>query len=144
MPSCKWWAKPTLRDCYEWSFVEPKKVVVLNLWYPHMREENGTIVQNPNYRELASLCEQRPNEAVRKKRATNTDRAIQTAYSNKLPIRVVVCDGEMRDRNNPDAKASRVKKRLLDSVPWAVTAYDYSTGKCTITRGALVDPFVDQ
>jgi len=25
--------------CYEWSFVEPKKVVVLNLWYASMESE---------------------------------------------------------------------------------------------------------
>ena len=27
--------------CYEWSFVEPKKVVVLNLWYASMQEKDG-------------------------------------------------------------------------------------------------------
>lgn len=31
--------------CYEWSFVEPRKLIVLNLWYESMRERDGLIVQ---------------------------------------------------------------------------------------------------
>lgn len=135
--------------CYEWAFVEPKKVVVLNLWYPRMRDPNGTIVQNLNYRDVAGLQEQHPNRAVWKKRAMKADRAIQRAYGDKLPIRVIVGDGKMRDIHNPNSKSSQVEKRLLDPVPWAVTAYDFGTGQCTVTRGAPVDPspvdpFVDQ
>lgn len=39
--------------CYEWAFIQPGKVVVLNLWYADLIEENGSIVQRLNYRELA-------------------------------------------------------------------------------------------
>jgi hypothetical protein len=42
--------------CYEWSFVEPKKVVVLNLWYDLIDEnDDGTITRKFNMRELASI-----------------------------------------------------------------------------------------
>ena len=93
-------------------------------------------MQNLNYREVAGLHGQHPKV---KQRAINMDCAIHTAYSNKLPIRVIVLNGKMRDKNNPNTTA-RVEKRLLDSVPWTVTAYDDNNGKCTVTRGALVDP----
>lgn len=122
--------------CYEWSFVEPNKVVVLNLWYDSMRECDGTIVQDHNFRENAHKYALLPNKSVWKKRALNMDRAVQTAAKDNLPIRVVVCDGAMRDRNDPNAKASRVDNRLLDPVTWDVTAYDRNTGQCTVTRGA--------
>ena len=69
--------------------------------------------------------------------------AIQAAFRDKLPIRVVVCDGEMRDIENDDSDPSRVEKRLLDPIAWAVTAYDWDTGVCTVTRGATADRFVD-
>ena len=31
--------------CYEWAFIEPGKLVVLNLWWDNIREQSGTIVQ---------------------------------------------------------------------------------------------------
>jgi 5-methylcytosine-specific restriction protein A len=132
--------------CYEWSFVEPKKVVVLNLWYASMQERDGVIVQDLNLREIAHRFGRllNKNKAVWARRSLNMDRAIQTAVRDRLPIRVVVCEGEMRDIDDPGGKASQVNKRLLDPVSWAVTAYDGNTGKCTVTRGALADRFVDQ
>jgi 5-methylcytosine-specific restriction protein A len=36
--------------CYEWSFIQPKKLVILNLWHSAMREEAGRIVQRNNFR----------------------------------------------------------------------------------------------
>jgi hypothetical protein len=127
--------------CYEWSYVEPKNVVVLNLWYASMKERDGVIVQELNLRELARRYGQFTKW---EKRSLNMDLAIQAAFRDRLPIRVVVCEGDMRDVDQPTAKASRVSKRLLDSVPWAVTAYDWNNGQCTVTRGALPDRFVDQ
>src|SRR5689334_14668104 len=29
--------------CYDWSFVEPGKVVVLNLWHANLRERRGIV-----------------------------------------------------------------------------------------------------
>jgi 5-methylcytosine-specific restriction protein A len=127
--------------CYEWSFVEPKKTVVLNLWYGKMEERDGAIVQDLNYRDIAR---EPANPVGRKTRAMNMDRAIRTAAEDELPIRVIVCDGKMRDKDDPNATASLVKKRLLDPVPWAVTAYNSNSGQCTVSRGALVHRFGDQ
>jgi 5-methylcytosine-specific restriction protein A len=130
--------------CYEWSFVEPKKVVVLNLWFASMQEHDGTIVQNFNMREIAHQFGQIPGKAVWGKRAVKMDRAIQEAVRGNLPIRVVVLEGARRGVDHPKTEASRVEKRLLDPVAWAVTGYDWSSGHCTVTRGAHPDHFADQ
>ncbi len=130
--------------CYEWAFLEPGKVVVINLWHKPLKETDGLIFQSINMRKRVDSAPSSSSEAVWAKRAKKFDTAIQTAYREKLPLRVVICDGEMRDVQNPDAKASRFKNRLLDPVTWAVTNYDWSTGHCTVTRGARPDCFADQ
>ena len=127
--------------CYEWSFIQPGKIVVLNLWYENMKERDGAIVQDFDFRKSALDSQ---NKGVWRKRALTMDAAIQTALTDNLPIKVIVIDGIRRDRNNPSSSASRVERRLLDSVPWAVTAYDSRSGRCTITRGASTKRYVDQ
>ena len=42
------------------------------------------------------------------------DSAIQTALRDALPVRVIVCEGRMRDPDDMEADASRVEKRVLD------------------------------
>lgn len=128
--------------CYEWSFIEPNKVVVLNLWFADLKERNAAIQCDFNMQEAAHKAAQLPNNTVRQSRCQKFDHAVQVALRENLPIRVVLCDGERR--RSDDAKASHVSKRLLDGVPWAVTAYDRKSGQCTVTRGASADHFVDQ
>lgn len=130
--------------CYEWSFIEPGKVVVLNLWYSSMQEHDGIVFQQLNMRARAHRYGRAQNEAVWERRALTMDLAIQAAYRDRVPVRVVVCEGEMRNAKDPKAKASRVNKRMLDPVPWAVTDYDWNTGQCTVTRGSIPERFVDQ
>lgn len=124
--------------CYEWSFVEPKKVVVLNLWHELMEEnDDGIIMRKINMREFAS---KRPSPE--KGRSLKMDAAIQTALKEKLPIRVIVLGGRRRNISNPAERASRVSKRLLDPVAWSVIKYDWQSGDCTLHRGG--GHFVDQ
>ena len=116
--------------CYEWSFVRPGKIVVLNLWHAEMHEADGAVTRQLNLRKSAL----RETDHNRKRRALRMDDAIRVAYSNQLPIRVIVLDGTKRNANDPKAKVTRTK-RLLDPVFWAVTAYDFSTGQCILARG---------
>jgi hypothetical protein len=120
--------------CYEWAFVEPKKLIVLNLWYESFQERDGVIWQDLDLREDARKYAKLTNKAVWAKRALRMDKAIQTALNDELPVRVVVCDGQMRGRDVADTKASEVAKRLLDPVTWNVTAYSWETGRCTLSR----------
>lgn len=119
--------------CYAWSF-SSKSAVVLNLWFDNMRLENGLCIQRHNFRKLARS----ETASVRKGRAQNMDLAVQYAYKNHLPVRVIILD-----RNSKSAPA-KAKKRELDTVGWAVTSYNDETGDWTITRGATPLRFVDQ
>jgi hypothetical protein len=130
--------------CYEWSFIEPKKVVVLTLWRKNIKKQDGTIWRDFNMRKTAQDLGQIPSKALWQKRSLKVDLAIQEAIKDGLPIRIIVQEGVMRGIDQPETIASRVKKRMLDSVPWAVTAYDWKSGSGTLTRGAHLDHFVDQ
>ena len=35
--------------CYEWAFVQPGQVVILNLWFEQLREQDGTVFQEFNF-----------------------------------------------------------------------------------------------
>jgi 5-methylcytosine-specific restriction enzyme A len=61
--------------CYEWSFVEADKVVVLNLWYARMRARGGRIVQQHNFLEDAAAT----SKSNWKTRACKMSFAVATA-----------------------------------------------------------------
>lgn len=128
--------------CYEWSFVKPGSIVVLNLWYPSLREQEGIVSANQNLRKSVRRYA-KGGKGVWRARAEKFDLAIQEAAKSLLPVRVIVNDGKMRAADDLSS-ASRVERRLLDPVPWAVTSYDWETGECTLTRGGLPGRFVDQ
>jgi 5-methylcytosine-specific restriction protein A len=130
--------------CYEWSFVEPGKTVVLNLWFEAMGENDGTIFQNINTRNWGGPAAGSMNRAVWGARARKIDQAIQLAYSDQLPVRVILCDGVRRDLGDPNSSASQVQRRELDPVSWAVTQYNSNTGDATLTRGAIPNLYTDQ
>jgi 5-methylcytosine-specific restriction enzyme A len=120
--------------CYEWAFVEAGTSVLLNLWYENMFSEGERIFQNLNLRKRATAPAKTSSATVWKARASKCDQAIQLAYRQQLPIRVIVCDGRRR-ADEGDDKASHVQKRRLDPTPWAVTAYDWTSGDCILERG---------
>jgi 5-methylcytosine-specific restriction protein A len=112
--------------CYEWAFVEPGKVVVLSLWFESMRTQGLKIYQELNMRRRADASAKASGAAMWRTRSLRFDGAVRTAYEQQLPIRVIVCDGQMRPTGDEEASASKVEKRMLDPVPWAVAAYDWS------------------
>jgi 5-methylcytosine-specific restriction protein A len=138
--------------CYEWSFVDSDKLVVLNLWHGGMKERAGMVEDALNMRAFAHRIVRLRDDPWRKgeakavweKRALKMDAAIQLAARKHLPVRVIVCEGDERDIEAGDDEASRVHKRMLDPVPWAVTHYDWATGDAMLTRGVPAMVFVDQ
>lgn len=124
--------------CYEWAFVEPDKVVVLNLWHDQLREQDGRVTRHIGPQEF------RADKAVWKTRIDRLAKALRTAYERRLPVRVIVCDGRRRESSARNQKPSRVSGRLLDPVSWAVTSYDARTDECVLVRGAAPAQFVDQ
>jgi hypothetical protein len=130
--------------CYEWAFVEEGKVVVLNLWFKNMQVEAGGLLQRLNLRELVKQFKHIASSSVLSSRALRMDKAIQNAWQQELPVRVIVCDGSIRDLSVPNSKASKVKLRMLDPLSWAVTAYNMKSGDCVIKRDTQPAMFVDQ
>jgi 5-methylcytosine-specific restriction protein A len=89
--NCNTYASRNPKYCYEWAFVEPNKVVVLNLWHHYMEEKTGgVIMRNINMREDAENID----EPSRAHRARMFDDAIQTALKDKLEVRVIVQIGK--------------------------------------------------
>lgn len=67
------------RYCYEWAFVEPGKVVALNLWYDKLVEHEGFIEQHLN---LLADARKEPKGARAKRRRTMLG-AIEVAFRDK-------------------------------------------------------------
>ena len=122
--------------CYDWAFVQPGKVVVLNLWHGQMRPRRGTIVVDLDFRRYAQKRAQGKGRAVWRQRSARMDNAIRVAFTHGLPVRVVVIDGTRRSWNDANARASSVARRELDPDRWSVTAYDSRTGQGLLMRGA--------
>lgn len=129
--------------CYEWAFIEPGKLVLLNLWHRRNVFENGRITQTNNFREDAQLYAAKGHGAW-SKRASKVDQALRYALRDNLPIRVVLLAGDMKDLRLDKAVPSKVKFRSLDPEPWSLVTYDDETGLHTIARGILDEKFVDQ
>lgn len=135
--------------CYEWSFIEPGQVVVLNVWHPEIREADGKIWCKLNLRAWAEKGKNSdtllPSErSALSKRAIRMDQALAYAFKNSLPVRLIVGAGSQRDISNPKSKAaSRMSFRLLDPEPWAVQRYDNKTGDSRLIRGAALR-YIDQ
>ena len=138
------WAATNPKYCYEWSFIQPSKVVVLNFWHTNIQEHDNIVYVAINMRKEAQRLDQMRAKPLWVKRAFRMDEAIMTAFKDQLVLRVVVNEGEMRDAWNPNAKASVVKRRLLDPVPWHVSSYDLSTGSAVLLRGEAVIAATDQ
>ena len=136
--------KANPKYCYEWSFIQPGELVILNLWYSAMQEENGRIVQRNNFRADAEHHRAVTRKGPWVRRAQRLDEALQTALRDNLPVRVIVNDGNQRNRHDPELRPSQVTARELDPVAWAITDYDWSTGQHELTRGIFVQPCVDQ
>lgn len=134
--------------CYEWAFVQPGKVVVLNLWYAELEEVDGVVLERRalrgNLRE-ASRNMTVPREQVRDRRQSRFEDAVATAFNDRLPIRVIICDGPRRDLSEANSKKSSAKLRLLDSEIWTISKYDATTGEYMAVRGvAPIESLLDE
>lgn len=78
------------------------------------------------------------------KRSREMDAALALAFAQALPVRVIICAGKMGNVIVDPANSSKVSRRLLDPIPWAVTSYDNKSGECVVTRGAEPTAVIDQ
>src|SRR4051794_2647836 len=84
--------KANPKYCYEWSYIEPGKLIILNLWHPSMVEEDGRIIERANFRADAAFHRAVSRKMEWARRAQRLDDALQTALRYNLPVRVVLLD----------------------------------------------------
>lgn len=136
--------------CYNWSFGSIAEGYVLCLWHGTLQAEGGvpyfaeSVLDTAN--ELRRIADDRTKSASARSRtfdqsvrALNLDAAIRESYDRRLPVRVIVCAGDQRARNELAEKASAVSRRILDSEPWYVHRHDPVSGECKIVRGVKPD-----
>lgn len=136
--------KANPKYCYEWTYLEPGKLVILNLWHAEMVEENGRIVQRANFRADAEFHRTTSLKAAWARRAQRLDDAIQIALRDNLPVRVILLEGDIRQKEVLGGVPSNVSHRELDPEPWTITEYDWNTGAVELARGILAARYVDQ
>lgn len=122
--------------CYEWAFIEKNKVAVLNLW-----KASGVDKQTINYKEEANRLRLLGTKSIWVKRAKWVDDVIRQAVEQRLPLRVIMCEGTPRGL---EKEASQVSKRTLDTSPWSIEYYNPSTGECSLRRGISPTALADQ
>lgn len=127
------------RYCYEWAFVEPGKIVALNLWYDKLIENGRFVEQHLN---LLADARKEPKGARAKRRRAMLA-AIETSFKTRLPVRVIVLKGRPSKVTRTGRKVRAVDLRVLDPVPWAVESIG-STGDIVLRRGMAAAPVVDQ
>lgn len=136
--------KANPKYCYEWSYVSPGKLIILNLWHQTLVEDDAGIAYRANFRTDAAFHRSTPGRQAWAARAQRLDKAVETAFREDLPVRVIVISGAPRPRETADAAPSHVTGRELDPETWAVTKYDVMTGDFEVRRGAAAQRYVDQ
>jgi hypothetical protein len=131
--------------CYNWSFIEPGRLVVFNLWHGAMREEpDGSIVHSENYRGNAEYHRDNGGKVQWIARGFALDAALKAATRPGVTVRVIIVDGVRRRVDDVDSPSSRVTARELDPSPWHLRRYDWDTGAFVLARGAAASPYADQ
>ena len=130
--------------CYEWVYSQENLPVILNLWFSDLQiDEHGTIYQDINMRAISTQLSAIKGKKPMSTRAFKFDEGLKYAGRNKLPLRIVICDGDKSVVTNAETPSSKVEFRKLDPEPWSIASYDMLTGQCRIERKSSPH-FVDQ
>lgn len=136
--------KANPKYCYDWSFHEPGRFIVLNIWHPSLEYEGGQIRVSGNFRTDAARYSNVIKKTTWSRRAIHADNTIQAALRDNLAVRLILLIGRQRGGELPADVRSEVMLRELDPEPWTITKYDWATGDFEVTRGVLATEFVDQ
>ncbi|WP_291891674.1 HNH endonuclease signature motif containing protein [Maricaulis sp.] len=138
------WAAANPKYCYEWGYEIPGEMAVLNLWVQNTDIRGDIVSQSNNFRADAAFWQANSRAADWGKRAERLDRIVSRAARQQLPVRVIFLDGEMRASRDPNASASKPKRRGLDPEVWRIASYDFATGQHTVVRGDAKGEYLDQ
>lgn len=129
--------------CYEWAFVDEGVAVVLSLWHEDCKAANQRVIQSVNFRDVERRYAE-IGKQLRAARAKRADEAILVASRRKVPIRVILVEGEKKGLADPDAASSKGEKRELDPVFWHLRSYHRNSGEAVLCRGVESTGFEDQ
>lgn len=124
--------------CYEWCFEQPGRAIIVCLWHEEMVESSDGVTVSFVLKNRADAT------GPRKKRMEKLLNGIAAASSDTTPLRVIVLAGDRRVATAESSRASSVRARHLDNVPWHVTQCDPESGACELRRGPAVSTIVDQ
>ncbi len=136
--------KANPKYCYDWSFIQPEKIAIFNLWHDAMKIEDDTIIYRDNFRSNAAYHRANGGKTQWITRGLKLDRDAAQAARENLPIRVLIVHGERRATQDPNSDSSKVSHRELDAEPWHIRHYDTETGDFVLARGAGQSIYVDQ
>lgn len=136
--------KANPKYCYDWSFVQPEKVAIFNLWHDAMKIEDDAIIYRDNFRSNAAFHRANGGKTQWITRGLKLDRDAAHAARENLPIRVLIVHGERRATQDPHSDSSKVSHRELDTESWHIRHYDTETGEFVLARGAGRSIYVDQ
>jgi len=131
--------------CYEWAFGGGKEPTVLCVWHRSIATDADRIVYLGSVRDYALRLDPmtfdrsqpahvRSRARDQAKRARKFDSLLQHAYRKSEPVRIVLLDGEAKDRSELGWDSSTVDVRRLDSMPWYVHSYSDDDGTFNLVR----------
>lgn len=136
--------------CYDWAFGSELEGFLVCIWHGSLKlldlPAGQAIVYNDNFRELAlgldrkaidrtQPSDERNRARSQAQRARAFDRALQRSFRRAIPVRVVVLEGDRREREELGKASSTVEARKLDTENWFMHAYDNDTGDTLLVRG---------
>ena len=139
--------------CYDWAFGSEKEGFLVCIWHGSLKlldfPSGQAIVYNENFRDLAlgldrkaidrtQPSEERNRARSQAHRARAFDRALQLSFRRAMPVRVIVLEGDRRQREELGKASSTVDARKLDTENWFMHAYDNDTGDVLLVRGVVL------
>ena len=139
--------------CYDWAFGSEKEGFLVCIWHGSLKlldlPSGQAIVYNENFRDLAlgldrkaidrtQPSEERNRARSQAHRARAFDRALQLSFRRAMPVRVIVLEGDRRQREELGKASSTVDARKLDVESWFMHAYDNDTGNVLLVRGVVL------
>lgn len=139
--------------CYDWAFGSEKEGFLVCIWHGSLKlldfPSGQVIVYNENFRDLAlgldrkaidrtQPSEERNRARSQAHRARAFDRALQLSFRRAMPVRVIVLEGDRRQREELGKASSTVDARKLDAENWFMHAYDNDTGNVLLVRGVVL------
>lgn len=139
--------------CYDWAFGSEKEGFLVCIWHGSLKlldfPSGQGIVYNENFRDLAlgldrkaidrtQPSEERNRARSQAHRARAFDRALQLSFRRAMPVRVIVLEGDRRQREELGKASSTVDARKLDTENWFMNAYDNDTGNVLLVRGVVL------